>query len=48
VNVTQAYRLLALSPIDPIPQSWRWQKARFIARVLLRKLLLRCGHRGVL
>jgi len=36
----QAYRLLALSPIDPIAESWRWQRAGHIVTVLLRKIAL--------
>lgn len=47
---TQAYRLLALSPVDPLAEaSWRWQRAGYIATVLLRKISLRGAlpHPGV-
>lgn len=35
------YRLLALSPIDPDAESWRWQRAGYIAKVQLQKAALR-------
>ena len=35
------YRLLALSPIDPDAESWRWQRAGYLAKVLLQKAALR-------
>jgi len=44
VTSAQAYRLLALSPIDPQPETWRWQRAGHLVTVLLRKIALHAPH----
>lgn len=41
MTAARIYRLLALCPIDPLPETWRWQRAGHLVTVLLRKIALR-------